>query len=123
MDSQEGFRGIHESFPFTLVRGASSTVIHDRLNPSMRRRLTDDLEALIRRAYLGAHFEAAEKLLQGLSALLASEKQQFPTGRRRSAEGVIEMLAGEIAVAKARKEAAIAQDAALSLTRQRAAVG
>ena len=107
------------AFSFCVGRGASLTAaaaggrvntydpasIRERLNRSMRRRLSDDLINLIRRACLSGHIQAAEGLLTVLIDQLAREKQQFPRGRRPD-EDVIEVLRGEIESSKARRDAA-----------------
>jgi hypothetical protein len=106
-------------FSFSVIRGTSLTptatkrrgetydaaAISDRLNRSMRRRLSDDLVNLIRRACRSGHLTTAERLVDVLRDLFTIEKQQFPR-RLHPTESVIETLIDEIAVAKARKSAA-----------------
>ncbi len=82
-----------------------ATAIRNRLNRSMRRRLSDDLESLARRACLLGHLDTAEELLAALRNLLGLESRRFPRDRR-IVEGIIEALAAEIAAAKERKAAA-----------------
>jgi hypothetical protein len=82
-----------------------ASVIRDRLNRSMRRRLSDDLGTLIRKACLVGQAAIAEELLTVLRHLLAAEGERF-TRDRRIVEGVLERLESEIAAAKSRKLAA-----------------
>ncbi len=82
-----------------------SSVIRERLNRSMRRRLSDDLENLIRKACMVGRPETAKELLTALRSLLELEGQQFKRDRR-IADGVLERLAAEITVAMSRKAAA-----------------
>jgi hypothetical protein len=82
-----------------------SALIRDRLNRSMRRRLSDDLENLIRKACLVGRLETADELLTVLRHLLDIEGKQFQRDRR-IVEGMLEGLVAEIAAARARKDAA-----------------
>ena len=82
-----------------------ANVIRDRLNRSMRRRLSDDLETLIRKACMVGRHDTADELLVTLRNLLDLESQQYPRDRR-VIEGVLEGLAVEIAAARSRKAAA-----------------
>jgi len=77
----------------------------DQINRMMRRRLSDDLESLIRRACQRGHLGTAEELLVVLRNLIDWEKQHFPHGRR-PVDGMIEQLAAELAAAKAQRDAA-----------------
>jgi len=81
------------------------SVIRDRLNRSMRRRLSDDLESLIRKACLVGRPATAAELLIVLRNLLDAESQQFPRDRR-IVDGALEGLATEIAAARSPKAAA-----------------
>ncbi len=81
---------------------AEDAIIRDRLNRSMRRRMSDDLANLIRRACISGHVETAEKLLDALHDLVDRETEQFPHGRRPNVN-IIETLAAEISAAKGRK--------------------
>jgi hypothetical protein len=82
-----------------------ASLIRDRLNRTMRRLLSDDLESLIRKACLIGRHATAEELLAVLRNLLVVESEQFQRDRRIS-DGIVETLAAEIAAAKARKLAA-----------------
>lgn len=82
-----------------------TSVIRDRLNRSMRRRLSDDMEVLIRKASMLGRHAVAEDMLAVLTKLLDAETKQFQRDRRIT-EGVIEGLAAEIAASRARKIAA-----------------
>lgn len=82
-----------------------SSVIRDRLNRSMRRRLSDDLDSLIRKACLVGRHDTADELLTVLRHLLDIESRQFQRDRR-IVEGMLEGLAAEIAAARARRDAA-----------------
>ncbi len=82
-----------------------SSVIRDRLNRSMRRRLSDDLENLVRKACMVGRHDTAEELLVTLRNLLAIETQQFKRDRR-VADNLVEELAAEIATSRSRKAAA-----------------
>jgi len=78
---------------------AADALIRDRLNRSMRRRMSDDLVNLIRRACISGHAEAAKGLWVVLRDLLDREaKQRYPHGRLPE-EGLMEALAMEIAAA------------------------
>ncbi len=78
--------------------------VQNRLNRSMRRRFTDDLGNLIRRACLSGHIEAAQNLLDVLRDQFEREKQQFPQGRM-PAELLLQELAREIAAASGKRAA------------------
>ncbi len=82
-----------------------STVIRDRLNRSMRRRLSDDLETLIRKACMVGRHDTADELLTVLRNLVDIEAQQFKRDRR-ILDGMLDGLAAEIAAARARRHAA-----------------
>ena len=82
-----------------------SSVIRDRLNRTMRRRLSDDLETLIRKACMVGRHDTADELLITLRNLLDVEGRQFQRDRR-IAEGTLESLAAEIAAARLRRAAA-----------------
>jgi hypothetical protein len=82
-----------------------ASVIRDRLNRTMRRRLSDDLETLIRKTCLVGHPATAEELLTVLRNLLLIEGERFSRDRR-IADGVLERLEIEIAAARSRKQAA-----------------
>jgi hypothetical protein len=77
----------------------------DQINRMMRRRLSDDLESLIRRACQRGHLGTAEDLLTVLRNLIAWEKEHFPHGRR-PVDGMIEGLAADLKAAKAQSDAA-----------------
>ena len=77
----------------------NEAVVRDRINRSMRRRMSDDLVSLIRRACLCGHAEAAKGLWVVLRDLTGREaKQQHPHGRLPD-EGLLDALAIEIAAA------------------------
>ncbi|HUN41538.1 MAG TPA: hypothetical protein VMU81_14715 [Acetobacteraceae bacterium] len=79
-------------------------VLRARLNNAMRRRMSDDLVNLIRRACMCGHAETAKGLWMVLRDLtLREEKQQYPNGRLPQ-KGILETLALEIAQA-AQKDA------------------
>ncbi|HTW69637.1 MAG TPA: hypothetical protein VME47_07115 [Acetobacteraceae bacterium] len=81
------------------------SVVRARLNNSMRRRMSDDLVNLIRRACLCGHAETAKGLWMVLRDLTLREaKQDYPNGRLPD-KGLLESLAAEITNA-ARKNAA-----------------
>jgi hypothetical protein len=82
-----------------------AAVIRNRLNRTMRRRLSDDLETLIRKACLVGRLDTADELLITLRHLLDIEGQQFQRDRRIT-DGVLEGLSAEITAAKSRKAAA-----------------
>jgi len=77
----------------------------DQINRMLRRRLTDDLESLVRRACQRGHLGTAEELLAVLRHLVEWEKEHFPHGRR-PIDGVVERLAAELKSAKAQRDAA-----------------
>ena len=77
----------------------------DQLNRALRRRLSDDLEALIRKACQRGHVGTADELLTVLRNLIDWENQHFPHGRR-PADNVLERLAAEVSAARARRAAA-----------------
>ncbi len=86
------------------INQVADSVIRDRINRSMRRRMSDDLISLIRRACLSGHAEAAKGLWIVLRDLTNREaKQRFPHGRLPD-EGMIEALAVEIAAAAKGKQ-------------------
>jgi hypothetical protein len=74
--------------------------MQDRLNRSMRRRMSDDLVNLIRRACFSRHVETATGLLKVLDELMAWENQHFPNCPRAGYETLIRDLAVEIAAAR-----------------------
>ena len=82
-----------------------SSLIRDRLNRTMRRRLSDDLENLIRKACLVGRLDTADELLTVLRHLLDIEGQQFQRDRR-IVDGMLEGLVADLAAARARKAAA-----------------
>ena len=82
-----------------------ATAIRNRLNRTMRRRLSDDLENLVRKACMVGRHETAEELLGALRNLLELESKLYPRDRR-IVDGIIETLAAEIASAKSRRAAA-----------------
>lgn len=91
--------------PAVANRQIDDAVIRERLARSMRRRMSDDLISLIRRACLIGHAETAKALWLVLADLAGREtKQHFPHGRKIDG-GIIEQLAIEIAAA-GRNEAA-----------------
>jgi len=72
------------------------SVLRARLNNAMRRRMSDDLVSLIRRACLCGHAETAKGLWMVLRDLtLREEKQKYPNGRLPQ-KGILETLALEI---------------------------
>jgi hypothetical protein len=78
---------------------ANEAAIRDRINRSMRRRMSDELVSLIHRACLCGHAETAKGLWVVLRDLHAREaKQQYPNGRLPD-EGILDALAIEIATA------------------------
>lgn len=77
----------------------NDAVILDRINRSMRRRMSDELVTLIRRACLCGHAETAKGLWVVLRDLTVRELlQRFPHGRLPD-HGMIDALALEIAAA------------------------
>ena len=81
----------------------SETVIRERLSRSMRRRMSDDLVSLIRRACLCGHAETAKGLWVVLRDLTAREAaQQYPHGRIPD-KTLLDTLALEIATAAHQK--------------------
>jgi hypothetical protein len=77
----------------------NDALIRDRLNRTMRRRMSDDLVSLIRRACLIGHAETAKALWLVLADLTAREaRQHFPHGRQPDND-VIEQLGLEVAAA------------------------
>lgn len=83
----------------TNVVALDNSVIRDRINRSMRRRMSDDLVSLIRRACMCGHAEAAKGLWVVLRDLTDREtRQKFPHGRIPD-ESLIQALAMEIATA------------------------
>ena len=70
-------------------------LIHRRLAHTVRRRITDEIGNLVRRACQTGHQELAADLLGVLRNQVAREKEQFPDGRR-PAEDVLRELATEI---------------------------
>ena len=77
----------------------------DQLNRLMRRRLSDELESLIRKACQRGHIGTAEELLAVLRNLIEWEREHFPHGRR-PIDGTVERLVAELAAAKAQRAAA-----------------
>ncbi|HTW70379.1 MAG TPA: hypothetical protein VME47_10865 [Acetobacteraceae bacterium] len=77
----------------------------DQINRMMRRRLSDELESLIRRACQRGHLGTAEELLMVLRNLVDWEKEHFPHGRR-PIDDMIERVAAELNAAKAQRDAA-----------------
>ncbi len=77
----------------------SEAVIRDRINRTMRRRMSDDLVALIRRACVSGHAETAKGLWVVLRDLTDREaKQRYPHGRIPD-KTMMDELALEIAAA------------------------
>jgi hypothetical protein len=77
----------------------NEAAIRDRINRSMRRRMSDDLVALIRRACLCGHAETAKGLWVVLRDLMVREAQQrYPHGRLPD-DALMDALAHEIAAA------------------------
>ena len=77
----------------------TDAMIRDRINRSMRRRMSDELVSLIRRACLCGHAETAKGLWVVLRDLTIREaNQRFPNGRLPD-QGMIDALALEIAAA------------------------
>jgi len=70
-------------------------LIHRRLASTVRRRITDEIGNLVRRACQTGHNELAADLLGVLRNQVAREKQEFPDGRR-PAEEALRDLATEI---------------------------
>lgn len=83
---------------------AIEAAIRERISRSMRRRMSDELVALIRRACLCGHAETAKGLWVVLRDLTVREaNQRYPHGRIPE-QGVLEALAVEItAAAKGRQ--------------------
>jgi len=78
---------------------ANEAAVRDRINRSMRRRMSDDLVNLIRRACLCGHAETAKGLWVVLRDLSMREaKQRFPHGRLPD-DSIMDTLALEIAAA------------------------
>jgi hypothetical protein len=78
---------------------ANDAIIRERINRSMRRRMSDDLVSLIRRACLCGHAETAKGLWVVLRDLTRREAQQrYPHGRLPD-DSLIDALAVEIAAA------------------------
>jgi hypothetical protein len=89
--------------PTAAVNQVDETVIRDRINRSMRRRMSDELVGLIRRACMLGHAETAKGLWVVLHDLTLREaKQQFPHGRYLE-NGLLDALALEIAAAAKEK--------------------
>jgi len=77
----------------------NEALLRERLNRSMRRRMTDELIGLIERACLSGHAETAKGLWVVLRDLMAREaKQRYPNGRFPD-RTVLETLAVKIAAA------------------------
>ncbi|HUN43214.1 MAG TPA: hypothetical protein VMU81_23220 [Acetobacteraceae bacterium] len=77
----------------------------DQINRMMRRRLSDELESLVRRACLRGHLGTAEELLAMLRNLVEWETANFPHGRR-PVDDMVERLAAELKGARAQRDAA-----------------
>ena len=74
-------------------------VIRNRINRSMRRRMSDELVGLIHRACLCGHAETAKGLWVVLRDLTVREaKQRYPHGRLPD-DAIMDALALEIAAA------------------------
>lgn len=83
----------------------NEAVIRDRLSRSMRRRMSDDLVSLIRRACMCGHTETAKGLWVVLRDLTAREAaQRYPHGRIPE-KNMMDQLAIEIAAAVQAKQA------------------
>jgi hypothetical protein len=81
---------------------ANDAIIRDRINRSMRRRMSDELVSLIRRACLCGHAETAKGLWVVLRDLTRREaRQRYPHGRLPD-DTLVDALALEIAAAAAR---------------------
>jgi len=81
----------------------SEAVLRERLSHSMRRRMSDDLVSLIRRACLCGHAETAKGLWVVLRDLTAREAaQRYPHGRIPD-KTLLDTLALEIATASHQK--------------------
>jgi len=87
-------------------RQIDEAAIRDRINRSMRRRMSDELVGLIRRACLCGHAETAKGLWVVLRDLTLREaKLRYPNGRMPD-KGLLETLAVEIAAASQQSDAA-----------------
>ena len=74
-------------------------LVRERINRSMRRRMSDELVTLIRRACLSGHAETAKGLWVVLRDLTFREaKQRYPNGRIPDKD-LLDALAMEIAAA------------------------
>lgn len=83
----------------SVAKPLDDLVVRDRINRSMRRRMSDDLVTLIRRACLCGHAETAKGLWVVLRDLTFREaKQHYPHGRVPE-KSLLETLAVEIAAA------------------------
>jgi len=83
----------------TAETSPDETIMRERLNRSMRRRMTDELAALIERACLSGHAETAKGLWVVLRDLMAREaNQRYPNGRYPE-QSTLEALAVKIAAA------------------------
>jgi hypothetical protein len=94
-------RGQRSAVALTTVaqRQIDEAAIRDRINRSMRRRMSDELVSLIRRACLCGHAETAKGLWVVLRDLTMREaKSQYPNGRIPE-KGLMEALALEISAA------------------------
>jgi len=81
------------------VNQVSEAAIRDRISRSMRRRMSDELVNLIRRACLCGHAETAKGLWVVLRDLAAREaKQRYPHGRVPD-KSMMDALALEITAA------------------------
>ncbi|HUB10816.1 MAG TPA: hypothetical protein VMB34_02580 [Acetobacteraceae bacterium] len=81
----------------TATKPWDDSVVRDRINRSMRRRMSDELVALIRRACLSGHAETAKGLWVVLRDLTVREaKQRYPNGRLPD-KALLDALAMEIA--------------------------
>lgn len=83
---------------------ANDAVIRERISRSMRRRMSDDLVNLIRRACLSGHAEAAKGLWVVLRELSDREARERLRHGRPPDEALLEALAIEIATAVRSKQ-------------------
>jgi hypothetical protein len=94
-------------------------VIRERLNRSMRRRLSDDVESLFHKACLTSDLETGEELLVLLTGMLRRDAERFSRDRRLT-EGLIERLTAELRERQQNKQANAAQDTEKEMTHEEA---
>jgi len=88
--------------------------LRERLNRTMKRRLSDDVESLFNRACLVSDLDTAEELLTLLKGMLEREGQKFARDRR-FAEDLIERLTDDLRQRQHKKRAKMSQMEAQAL--------